>query len=75
MKKSKVIITAVAVVAVGAAALTCYRIFSGDTKGKYLDTVNSIDCFENKLDDALPQTDVYKIIKSHFESHCPRGKR
>ncbi|MGN1349134.1 MAG: alkaline phosphatase family protein [Acutalibacteraceae bacterium] len=74
MKKSKAIITAVAVVTVGAAALTCYRLFSGDTKEKYLDKVNSIDCFENKLDDALPQTDVYTIIKSHFESALPEGK-
>lgn len=31
MKKRKVMITAVAVVTVGAAALTCYRLFPSDT--------------------------------------------
>lgn len=45
-----------------------------DTIGKYNKNVKSVDIYENTTDTALPQTDVYGLIKNHFESPLPEGK-
>lgn len=52
-------------------------IFGGngfDSILRYKHTIKTIDCYTNTLKDAVPQTDVYKYIKNHFESELPEGK-
>lgn len=52
-------------------------IFTGegyDSLLRYRNTIKKIDCYENTLETAIPQTDIYKIIQSHFDSDLPEGK-
>ncbi len=37
-------------------------------------TINNLDVMENSWENALPQTEVYNIIKNHFSSPLPEGK-
>ena len=41
---------------------------------RYKHTIKNIDCYENTLNEAIPQTDIYDYIKNHFESELPAGK-
>ena len=78
--KKKIIITVVAVVLVlgiiaGALALyfTRYTRDKNDTEELFRQNVASVN-YENTIETAYPQTDLYGIIKEHFESELPEGK-
>lgn len=76
MNKKK-ILAIVAVVLVVAAALTLY--FTRymwdpkDTEELYRQNVASV-AYENTVEDAIPQTELYNIVKDHFNSELPEGK-
>ncbi len=76
MNKKK-ILAIVAVVLVVAAALTLY--FTRymwdpkDTEELYRQNVASV-AYENTVEDAIAQTELYSIIKDHFNSELPEGK-
>ncbi len=40
----------------------------GETVSEYKDRVNSVSIYENTLETAYPQTDIYKIISNHFNT-------
>lgn len=75
MKKK--IIAIIAVVLVIAAALTLYftryHRDANDTEEFFRQNVSSVN-FENTIEDAIPQTDIYSIVKEHFTSGLPEGK-
>ena len=58
-------------------AVYCTRFFGvskNDTVENYDKKVAAVTIFENKFEDAVPQTELYNIIKNHFESELPDGK-
>ena len=59
----------------GALALyfTRYHTDKKDTEEFYRQNVASVG-YENSIETAYPQTDVYGIIKGHFEAPLPEGK-
>ncbi len=81
MKNKKKIVISVAAVLVilgiiaGALALyfTRYHKDENDTEELFRQNVTSVG-YENTIETAYPFTDVYGIIKSHFESELPEGK-
>ncbi|MBE6812257.1 MAG: alkaline phosphatase family protein [Ruminococcaceae bacterium] len=46
----------------------------GDTVKKYKENVSSVESYSNTLETAIPQTDIYAMIKNHFEAELPAGK-
>ena len=44
-----------------------------DTEEAYRETVASIG-YENTIEAAIPQTDLYKMIEDHFSAELPEGK-
>ena len=46
----------------------------GDKTDTYIDSVNSVEAYTNTLETATPQTEVYNIIKNHFDSPLAEGK-
>ena len=46
---------------------------SGDTEELYRQNVASIG-YENTIETAIPQTELYNIIKAHFDSPLADGK-
>ena len=40
----------------------------------YVETVESVECYENTLETAIPQTEIYNIISDHFSSPLAEGK-
>ena len=44
-----------------------------DTEEAYLEKVNQI-AFENTIKTAIPQTELYNIIDTHFKTPLPEGK-
>lgn len=76
MNKKK-ILAIVAVVLVIAAALTLYftryQWDTKDTEELFRQNIASVN-FGNKIEDAIPQTDIYDIIKEHFTGELPEGK-
>lgn len=78
--KKKALIIVVAVVLVGAIIASAiliprleYAKDDGDTEELYRTNIASIG-FENTVETAIPQTELYDIVKSHFESELPEGK-
>ncbi len=45
-----------------------------DTIKKYKENINSVEAYSNTLETAVPQTDIYDMIKNHFEADLPEGK-
>lgn len=45
----------------------------GDTEELYRQNIASVG-YENTVETAVPQTEIYNIIKEHFESELPEGK-
>jgi predicted AlkP superfamily pyrophosphatase or phosphodiesterase len=79
-KKKKIIISIVSVILVigiiaGALALysTRYKRDKNDTEEFYRKNVASVG-YENTIETAYAQTELYDIIKGHFESELPEGK-
>ncbi len=78
--KKKIIIPVVSVIVVlgiiaGALALyfTRYHRDKNDTEEFFRKNVDSVK-YENTIEKAYPQTDIYDIIKDHFEADLPKGK-
>ena len=78
--KKKIIRSVVSVVVVlgivaGALALYFTRYFKdkNDTEEFYRQNVAAVE-YENTIETAYPQTDLYEIIKNHFEGDLPKGK-
>lgn len=46
----------------------------GDKPKAYVETVESVECYENALETAIPQTEIYNIISDHFSSPLAEGK-
>lgn len=69
------IIVPIAVLAI-AVLVTLFFLWNpiGDTQDKYLERVYSNTHFSNDLETAVPQTEIYNIIKDHFDSPLPEGK-
>ena len=78
--KKKIILSVISVVVVlgiiaGALALYFTRYFKdkNDTEELFRQNVASVG-YENTIEKAYPQTDLYDIIKDHFEADLPEGK-
>ncbi len=46
---------------------------SKDTEEAFLKNVNAVG-YENTVETAIPQTELYNIVKEHFEEELPKGK-
>ncbi len=64
------IITAILIIP---ALLGTYTGDKNDTEASYRETISSIS-YENTIEDAVPQTDIYGMIEDHFSSPLPDGK-
>ena len=78
--KKKILIIALAIILVGAITATAillpkleYAKDSGDTEELFRENVALVG-YENTIETAIPQTELYDIIKSHFEGKLPEGK-
>ena len=45
---------------------------NNDTESLYFENVSAVG-YENTIESAIPQTTLYRVIKSHFESGLPGG--
>lgn len=45
-----------------------------DTISKYKENVAAFEPYENTIETAVPQTDIYNVIKEHFKGELPAGK-
>lgn len=64
---------------VAAVMLVCSAISSEplkikDTEEKYNESVKSVNIYENDFESALPQTEIYNIVRKHFKSPLADGK-
>ena len=80
MKKKILGIVAILLVVVGVTLIftvaipkTEYAKDEGDTEALYRQNIASVG-YENTVETAIPQTEIYNIIKTHFESELPEGK-
>ena len=78
--KKKIILSVISILVVlgviaGALALyyTRYHKDKNDTEELFRQNVTSVG-YENTIEKAYPQTDLYHIIKEHFEADLPEGK-
>ncbi len=75
--KIKIIITAVVLVVVLTLSLslyfTRYMWDVNDTEELYLENVAKVG-YENTIETAIPQTEIYNMITAHFNSALPDGK-
>ncbi len=78
--KKKILIIALAIILVGAITATAillpkleYAKDSGDTEELFRENIALVG-YENTIETAIPQTELYDIIKSHFEGELPEGK-
>lgn len=78
-KNKKLIIVIIAVVLVVAAAITFNSMYKpyendpGDTEALYRENVASVG-YENTIETAIPQTELYNIVNEHFNSPLSEGK-
>ncbi len=75
MKKKIIIAIAAILVIAGAITFyfTRYMKDSGDTEELFRENVLSVG-YENTVEEAIPQTELYTLIKNHFELELPEGK-
>lgn len=80
MKNKKVIIAVIAVVLVIAAGVAAFFLKPGpyekdptDTEELYNSNIASVG-YENTVETAIPQTELYNVIMEHFNSKLPKGK-
>ncbi len=78
--KKKIIVSVIAVIVALALAgagvylyITRYGRDKNDTEELYRQNVVAVN-YENTVETAYPQTDLYKIIDEHFRSELPEGK-
>ena len=79
-KKKKIIISIISIVVVlaivgGSVAAYILRFAKdeGDTEELFLKNVESVG-YTNTIETAIPQTELYDVINSHFNSELPDGK-
>ena len=46
-----------------------------DTDKNYRERMETIDIYENTLDDAVPQTEVFRLVTDHLKAPLPAGKK
>ena len=80
MKKKVLSIIAIILVVVGVALIFTvaipkmkYAIDSADTEELYRQNISSVN-FDNTVEDAIPQTELYNMIKAHYEAPLAEGK-
>ena len=80
MKKKVLSIIAIILVIVGVTLIFTvaipkmkYANDSADTEELYRQNIASVN-FDNTVEDAIPQTELYNIVKNHFESPLAEGK-
>ena len=80
MKKKILSIIAILLVVIGVTLIftvaipkTEYAKDSGDTEELYRQNVASVG-YENTIETAIPQTEIYNMVKNHFESPLADGK-
>ena len=78
--KKKILLVVLALVLVGAIITSAilipkmkYANDSGDTEELFRQNVATIG-YENTIETAIPQTELYNIVKNHFDSPLPEGK-
>lgn len=78
--KKKIILSIVSIIVVlgiiaGALALYFTRYFKDaeDTEELFRQNVSTVE-YENTIETAIPQTELYDVIKEHFNSDLPKGK-
>lgn len=74
--KKKILIALAVILAVGGTVafyLTRYMVDSGDTEEFYRQNVESVG-YENSIETASPQTELYNVIHDHFFSPLSQGK-
>ena len=78
--KKKIILSIVSIVVVlgiiaGALALYLTRYFkdSADNEDLFMKNIAAVE-YENTVETAIPQTELYDVIKDHFNSDLPKGK-
>lgn len=74
--KKKIIACVLAVLVIGACLafyFTRYMHDSKDTEAFFRENVAKVE-YENTIETAAPQTDLYKVISDHFTSPLPEGK-
>ncbi len=77
MNNKKKIFAVIAIVLVIAASLTLY--FTrymwdiNDTEALYIENIAHVG-YENTIETAIPQTELYNVINDHFTSELPEGK-
>ncbi len=55
------------------AILGLYGSDANDTESAYLELISQVN-YENTIETAIPQTELYNIINNHFASPLPEGK-
>lgn len=80
MKKKVLSIIAIILVVVGVALIFTvaipkmkYAIDSADTEELYRQNIASVN-FDNTVENAIPQTELYNMIKAHYEAPLAEGK-
>lgn len=80
MKKKILSIIAIILVIVGVALIFTvaipkmkYANDSADTEELYRQNISSVN-FDNTVEDAIPQTELYNMIKAHYEAPLAEGK-
>ena len=80
MKKKILSIIAIILVVVGVALIFTvaipkmkYAIDSADTEELYRQNIASVN-FDNTVENAIPQTELYNMIKAHYEAPLAEGK-
>lgn len=78
--KKKIIITAISVVLVLAvigagiyAYMMRYAVDKNDTEEIYRQNISTVG-YENTIETAYPQTELYRFVDEHFHSELPEGK-
>ncbi len=74
--KKKILIAVIILAIIGGAIafpLVRYMKDSGDTEELFRANVSAVN-YENTIETAIPQTELYNIIKNHFESPLAEGK-
>ncbi len=71
---SRITAFAVAAVMLVCSAISGMPLKIKDTEEKYNEAVQSVDIYENDFETALPQTEIYNIVRNHFKSPLADGK-
>lgn len=74
--KKKILIAVVVLLVIGLSLtfyFTRYMSDSEDTQELFRENVAAVG-YENTIETAIPQTEIYNVIKNHFSSELPEGK-